>query len=239
MAGIDAVQFTCEHGGNGIPREWRILFRGQEALLASHRGWDPGALAMAKRMARGLGAPLNYSTTSRLLVELNRSIGHPDLFSRVTKALPHEARGRILHAHYFPYRERLEAAIAEKIRGFGRGGALLHVSVHTFTPELDGEVRNADVAFLYDPARRGERAFAEVWREAMRQRLPGLRLRMNYPYRGAADAFTTHLRRRFPSSRYLGIELEVNQAITGQPGALRRRVAASLITSLRAVVDSF
>ena len=33
---------------------------------------------------------------------------------------------------------------------------MIHVSSHSFTPELDGKVRRADVGLLYDPAPRGE-----------------------------------------------------------------------------------
>ena len=47
---------TCEHGGNRIPPEYRALFRGATAALASHRGWDPGALALARR----LGLKIRY-----------------------------------------------------------------------------------------------------------------------------------------------------------------------------------
>ena len=42
---------TCEHGGNHIPGAYRHLFQGQEAVLQSHRGFDPGA---APRSAYGL-----------------------------------------------------------------------------------------------------------------------------------------------------------------------------------------
>jgi predicted N-formylglutamate amidohydrolase len=73
---IDALLITCEHGGNSVPPRWRPLFRGHRALLDSHRGWDPGALPIARALAREMNAPLIYSTISRLLVELNRSPHH-------------------------------------------------------------------------------------------------------------------------------------------------------------------
>jgi hypothetical protein len=82
---MDAFIITCEHGGNRIPTPYRLLFRGQGALLDSHRGYDPGSLVMAKALASACRAPLVASTTSRLLIDLNRSIGHPQLFSAVTR----------------------------------------------------------------------------------------------------------------------------------------------------------
>ncbi len=87
---------TCEHGGNRIPKRYRSLFAGQEALLSSHRGWDPGALSLAQTLARSFHAPLHHSCTSRLLVDLNRSLHHPDLFSSITRQLPSEEREEIL-----------------------------------------------------------------------------------------------------------------------------------------------
>ncbi len=41
---------------------------------------------------------------------------------------------------------------------------------------------------------------------------------MNYPYRGASDGLTTHLRKRFHVNEYLGIELEINQELLSKRG---------------------
>jgi predicted N-formylglutamate amidohydrolase len=212
------------------------LFSGQEGLLDSHRGWDPGALKLARSLARTFHAPLVYSTTSRLLVELNRSIGHPGLFSAITKPLPRKERERILNERYLPYRASVEACLRERVAGLGRGEAVLHVSVHTFTPELDGVVRNADAAFLYDPKRQREQRFARTWGAALKSAAPDLRIRMNYPYRGAADGLTTQLRRQFPASRYLGIELEVSQAQAAGPAPARSRMTRLLTTTLQTLL---
>ena len=48
MATRDCYLITCEHGGNRIPPRYRDLFAGCEALLQSHRGYDPGALTLAR-----------------------------------------------------------------------------------------------------------------------------------------------------------------------------------------------
>lgn len=65
--------------------------------------------------------------------------------------------------------------------------------------------------------------------------LPALRVRMNYPYRGNADGHTTSLRRMLPDARYLGIEIELNQALL-QRDNMRRAIADRLITALQGVV---
>ena len=78
-AAIDTVIITCEHGGNRIPAPYRPLFRGMQAQLATHRGFDHGALVMARALAAAFKAPLISACVSRLLIDLNRSIGHPRL----------------------------------------------------------------------------------------------------------------------------------------------------------------
>ena len=41
---------TCEHGGNQVPEPWRERFAGAQDVLASHRGWDRGSLAVMEAM---------------------------------------------------------------------------------------------------------------------------------------------------------------------------------------------
>jgi predicted N-formylglutamate amidohydrolase len=48
---------TCEHGSNRIPAPYRDLFHAHEVLLDSHRGYDPGALIMARALATAFEAP--------------------------------------------------------------------------------------------------------------------------------------------------------------------------------------
>lgn len=233
-ATIDAFLITCEHGGNRIPTPYRRLFRGWKALLDTHRGYDPGALAMARALAREFKAPLVASTVSRLVVDLNRSIGHRSAFSEATRAAPAQVRAAILDRHYRPYRARVERLVAQSA---SRGRRVIHVSSHSFTPQLDGHARTADVGLLYDPARRTERVLCAHWKEALAARAPGLRVRRNYPYTGKSDGLTSYLRRRFREARYVGIELEVNQAIVFAGGprwsALRRTLIDSLRTATR------
>ena len=99
---------TCEHGGNRIPRRYAKDFASHRALLETHRGWDPGALNLARRLAKTLDAPLIVSQTSRLLVDLNRSEHHRAVFSSISGALPKDEKKQILDAHYRPYRAEFD-----------------------------------------------------------------------------------------------------------------------------------
>ena len=225
--GALALVLTCEHAGNCIPREYARLFAGASKALASHRGWDPGALPLGKLMARALRLPLLSTSWSRLLVEANRSAHLKKVWSRFTADLPESERERILARYWRPHRQEVEQAVRAAIAAHGD---VVHVAVHSFTPELDGEVRNADVAFLYDSKRRSEAGLARRWGERLRAAVPGLRVRNNYPYRGDTDGLPTSLRKQHGPKRYRGYELEVNQALLASKRW--RAVGAALATTL-------
>src|SRR5688572_18934175 len=156
------ILITCEHGGNQIPEAYIKSFTGEEEWLASHRGYDIGALELYKVLADALADEKDFSETSRLLVELNRSKHHPNLFSKATKVLPEQDRTEILQKYYEPYRNRVTEKIAKQLK---QGNKVLHVSVHSFTPELNGELRNADIGLLYDPKRKNEKDLSLLWQD--------------------------------------------------------------------------
>jgi hypothetical protein len=62
----------------------------------------------------------------------------------------------------------------------------------------------------------------------------GLRVRMNAPYRGTSDGFTTQLRRRYAATRYWAFEIETNQALLRTPAAVRH--IAQLVAAAVAAV---
>jgi predicted N-formylglutamate amidohydrolase len=185
---------------------------------------------MAKALASAFGAPLVASTVSRLLIDLNRSIGHPQLFSAVTRTAPAQTRAQIVEQHYRPYRTQVERLVEQVV---ARGHRVIHISSHSFTPELDGRVRGADVGLLYHPRRRGEAEVCAHWKETLVALAPEVRVRRNYPYAGKGDGLTSHLRARFVPSDYVGIELEVNQGIVFDAGRRWTSLRRTLIDSLR------
>jgi predicted N-formylglutamate amidohydrolase len=225
---------SCEHGGNRVPRAYAALFAGHEDTLATHRGWDAGALPLARQLAGALDAPLFASTTTRLLIDLNRSLGHRQLFSEFTRGLAPAERQQIIERHYRPHRDAIEGEVARRVVALE---PVLHIASHSFTPVLDGVVRRADVAWLYDPRRAGEMSLVTRWMAAFAQRAPGLPLRRNNPYRGRGDGLTSLLRKRYSDAAYVGIELEVNQRFVAEGGAawtaLRRALVESLASALQ------
>lgn len=221
---------SCEHGGNRIPAPYGELFGAHGALLDTHRGYDFGALIMARVLAREFAAPLVASTVSRLLVDLNRSVGHPRLHSEATRGMPAAMRQQLLQQHYQPYRSQADHLVRRAIADYGR---VIHISSHSFTPELDGTVRNADIGLLYDPRRPGEADLCARWQASLKACAPALTVRRNYPYAGKGDGLTAWFRRHLPPDAYVGIELEINQKHVFTPSRRWTALRQVIVDSLR------
>jgi predicted N-formylglutamate amidohydrolase len=235
-ARIGHVVVTCEHATNRVPPELSSVFRGHRALLKTHRGWDIGALGVAERVAAGLASPLFVGEVSRLVIELNRSPDSSSLFSVATRELDDDVKRGLVERYYTPWRGAVRKHVELAFRA--QRGAVVHVSAHSFTPELDGKERSVEIGLLFDPSRAGEKTVCERWREAIVRDhdAAGMRVRMNLPYRGTSDGHTTALRRVFPASRYVGIEVEVrNDLIARERG--QERVGEMLARTLRSVMS--
>jgi len=115
----------------------------------------------------------------------------------------------ILQQYYYPHRNSVEDVILKVSK------PALHLSIHSFTPVLNGEIRNVDVGILFDPDRKGESGFCKQLFDGLEQALPFLVIKFNEPYKGTDDGFTTYLRTKFSDDEYLGIEIEVNQKYLG------------------------
>jgi predicted N-formylglutamate amidohydrolase len=197
---------TCEHGGNIIPKAYKKYFESHELALNSHRGYDLGALDLFKTL-EPLADYALYSETSRLLIELNRSLHHPNLFSKFTKNIPETEKQTLIQSHYLVYRNKVENTIQNWI---SKEKNVLHISVHSFTPILNNTERNCDVGLLYDSNNHAEKEFCAKLKNEVKTLKPDLNVRYNYPYLGKADGFTTYFRKQFQQN-YMGIEIEFNQ----------------------------
>lgn len=204
-----SILLTCEHGGNRVPKKWQHYFAGQKRLLHTHRGWDYGALIVAKLLSKNLKAKLLYSEITRLLVDLNRSLGNPTLHSAYLKPLSADDLEQILKLHYHPYRKQV---LNEVRRILARKNKAAHFSIHSFTPVFRGERRHVQIGILFDPASPLESRTAHLLKKNLQVSFPRTRIRYNDPYDGRGDGQTTSLRSRFSQKIYSGIEIEMNQA---------------------------
>jgi predicted N-formylglutamate amidohydrolase len=200
---------TCEHAGNQVPLNYKHIFENCQDVLESHRGYDPGALQIARFLATEFNAPLFVCETTRLLIEPNRSLDSLQLYSEYSKLLFETDHEDILQKYYYPHRNGVEDLITKASK------PLLHLSIHTFTPLWEDEVRTVDIGLLFDPSRKSESEFCSLLMDGLEQLLPYLSIQLNEPYKGIDDGFTTYLRTKFMDADYLGIEIEVNQKYLG------------------------
>lgn len=244
------ILISCEHAVADIPTDFLDCFRSSEAgrALNSHRGFDEGALDLALFLRERLSIKrpdcFHAGTASRLLIDLNRSERHRALFSDFTRNLPPDEKLRLITEYHRPYRIDIIEALTSLLN---TEATVLHLSVHSFTPVLNGKVRRPDIALLYDPRRKNEKAFADMWIATLTRESTELgvsvRIGRNDPYRGTADGCTTAMRRLFSSDRYTGFEIEINQRLLTQiqgtgkglqvfPDEIKELVARSLLLAV-------
>ena len=148
------------------------------------------------------------------------------------RSAPADVGDTVRRRYYEPYRRDVETFVATAV---AHGIRVVHVSSHSFTPSLDGDVRRADVGLLYDPARVRERDLCIRWQRALKARAADWIVRRNYPYLGRSDGLTSYLRKRYCDDAYAGIELEANQKRVRDgafPARDRHVITAALLDAL-------
>lgn len=206
-----ALVISCEHAVDTVPEQYLPLFAPFKTLLASHRGIDFGALAIAEYLTKQIPSDFIQASCTRLLIDCNRNTKNSRCFSEISQNLSAAEQQYIMDNYYWPFRHQAMAIIKQHI---DNGSQVLHLSIHSFTPVLNGVTRNADIGLLYDPRRSSEKRFASQWKTELKKLAPEYKIRMNYPYKGISDGFTSMMRKRYTATQYIGIELESNQAIT-------------------------
>ncbi|MGB5419177.1 N-formylglutamate amidohydrolase [Algibacter sp.] len=223
---------TCEHGGNKIPQAYANYFDGCHSNLNSHRGYDLGALDVYKTLVPLADYSL-FSETSRLLIELNRSTHHNNLFSEFSKKLSKAEKISLINSYYLDYRNQVENKINEWLLN---DETVLHLSIHSFTPILNNKERLCDIGLLYDSKNTLEKTFCASLKKEIKSNNPLLNVRYNYPYLGTADGFTTYLRKQFHKN-YMGIEIEMNQKYV-QDNVFSKRLKQDLSHSISTILNT-
>jgi predicted N-formylglutamate amidohydrolase len=204
--------------------------------MATHWASDMGAWDIARGLARAHGAGLVGSRWTRLLIDVNRPVGDPELVRAEADgvALPwNEGLGpdgieRRVRDYHEPYHAEIDRQIARRLL---RGVRPVLVSVHTFTPRLGRERRRFDVGLLYVQWPRLAHRLGRELRSA------GLEVRYNRPYSGPAGLmYAAH--RHGAHHGLPCLEIEVNQERIATSAALKR-MTGRLARSLSPVVAGF
>jgi predicted N-formylglutamate amidohydrolase len=172
-----------DHAGRAIPQQLGKLGLGQSEL-DQHIGWDIGIGAMARRMAAALDAPAVIGGYSRLVIDCNRRLDDPSSIAQESDRIPVPGnrglaaadRKARAEAIFHPYHRAIEMIIAAKRRS-GLEPAI--VSLHSFTPRMNGFARPWHVGVLWN---RDPRLPVPLMARLLRE--PGVVVGDNEPYSG-------------------------------------------------------
>jgi predicted N-formylglutamate amidohydrolase len=141
----------CEHASSRLPAPLRASTADQR-WLGTHWGVDIGAAEVTRAIAERCSSPALLSRVSRLVCDANRDPTDPTWIRtevegqpiRFNQGLSTAERERRLRLYHQPYHAALSALAGS------RPGAALLLSVHSFTPNYMGQVREVEVGVLYD-----------------------------------------------------------------------------------------
>lgn len=232
--GAGPLVLTCEHASEDLPPPLRATAQ-DRAFLRRHWGVDIGAAAVTRALSAALDAPAVLGVASRLVLDLNRAPGDPTLalrsvegvrlgFNRGVDGPAMTQRMKTIHA---PYHAAVSRTLADRR---ARGGPVLLFSVHSFTPDYMGSIREVEMGVLFDThedlARRLGADLAAM----------GWDTRLNQPWSGL-DGLIYAANRHGQAQGVPYLELEIRQDLIADD-ADAEQVAARLVPALVDLVAS-
>ena len=214
-AGASPFLLLGDHAGNAIPAALGSLGLGRDDL-ERHIAWDIGVGGLGPMLAEALDAVFIRQHYSRLVVDCNRDPDAPDAMPETSDftaipgnaALTSAARAARLAAIHQPY----QAAIAAEIeRRHAADMATVLVSLHSFTPSMNGRDRPWQIGVLYGE---GDTGFALALLDLL-QRRGAWTVGDNEPY--AMDGIDHTIPRHAYPDRLPYAELEIRQDLLSTP----------------------
>lgn len=204
------ILLVCDHASRVIPRALGDM--GLDPLARRcHLALDIGAGPLTRALADSLGATAVLAEYSRLVVDCNRDLLDSGAFLEFgdgivipgNRALTEADRKARADAIYWPY-HRAIAAEVERLRSSEQLPAV--ISVHSFTPVLNGISRPWQLGILWDADRR----IADALIDGLRAE--GFMVGDNEPYSGKAPQdFTIDHHAEAGGLPHCGIEVRQDQ----------------------------
>jgi len=172
-----------------------------------HLAVDIGAGALTERLARSLGVTAVLQNYSRLVVDCNRELMDPSAFLEYgdgilvpgNRRLHQEDKDLRATALYWPYHSAIDDQV-QRLRKTGTAPAF--ISIHSFTPVLNGEARRWQMGVLWDK----DEELREVFLDGLRA--GGYVVGDNEPYSGKAPQdFTIDHHAEANELPHVGIEI--------------------------------
>jgi predicted N-formylglutamate amidohydrolase len=138
---------VCDHASNRVPACLNKLGL-NDAQLADHIGWDPGAAAVARLLAQQLDVPLLLSGYSRLVIDCNRPLASDELIPEQSagviipgnQILSAQAREERIQNLFIPYHQAIGNLLDKRLHEHPHR-PLMFLSIHSFTPFLFNQQR--------------------------------------------------------------------------------------------------
>jgi len=224
---------VCEHASNHVPAGLANL--GLDAgVLTAHMAWDPGALPVARALAKALNAPLVHAAVSRLVIDLNRDPAAVDSIVTAGEHGPIPGNAAIIETErrrrvrdiYEPFHRHTTQTLD------ARPDIKAVISVHSFTPVLRGKARPWHLGFIHDTDdRMAQRVATSLSKD--RQLVIGL----NEPYNvshGVYHTLDVHACRRGLAPLMIEIRNDLI-ADTAAQEQMAARLAPALADAIRAL----
>jgi hypothetical protein len=208
---------TCNHATCAIPEAFRELFKGQEDLVTSDKGWEPGALNLAQGLAMKLSTPLIHGDVTRLLIDLDQS--GDNRWSKISAKLPEATRNKLIDRHELKFRNVIEARLVDDLK---RHDNTIHLIIHT------APIANGKILFEYAASDLA----AKISNTAVKA-LPSLEVdSSSIPLMGK-NPFIEWLLENYASENYGLIRITVSQSFFMKSVPMRwETIKKSLITSI-------
>ena len=148
------VLLVCDHASNRFPRSLGTM--GLDYLnRVSHIALDIGANAIAEALADNLGATAVLCQYSRLIVDCNRNLIDDSAFLKYSDGvdvpgnhnLQSSEKEKRVSEIYWPYHNAIKDQI---VRLKKHGIDPVVISIHSFTPVINGNDREWEMGVLWD-----------------------------------------------------------------------------------------
>ena len=163
------VLLLCDHASNAMPASLGTLGL-DETALSRHIAYDIGAADVTRALVERWDAAAVLSGYSRLIIDLNRDLDDPTSIPVISDGVvvpgnraldPAEAAQRV-DGLFWPYHSTVDAEI-DRLRERGQVPAV--VSIHSFTPVMNGTQRPWHAGVLYHQDMRFAHALLQALRE--------------------------------------------------------------------------
>lgn len=204
-----------DHAGRAVPASLGSLGLGEDEMTR-HIAWDIGIAGLGEHLSAALDAVFIRQAYSRLVIDCNRDPHAPDAIPAISDGTPVPANQRLTppdraartDAIHAPYQAAIAAELARRDAA-GRGAVL--VSLHSFTPMMQGTARPWQIGVLHAG---GDARFALATLRLLATR-GDLTVGDNQPY--AMDGIDHTVPRHAFAARRRYVEIEIRQDLLATP----------------------